>query len=79
MSSLTLSLQDRNNLDYAFSQCNFDLLESKIINKLGWKNVNEDVLLSNENVKLEYAREKRDLELIKSGRFDINSCSETLV
>jgi hypothetical protein len=72
-------LQDRSNLDYAFSQCNFDLLESRIINELGWENVNEDVLLSNDNVQLEYAREKRDLELIKSGRFDIDACSETLV
>ena len=72
-------LQDRNNLDYVFSQCNYDLLESKIINELGWQNVNEDVLLSNENVKLEYNREKRDLELIKNGRFDIDTCSETLI
>lgn len=45
-------LQNRNNLDYAFSQCNFDLLESMIINELGWQNVNENVLLSNEYVKL---------------------------
>ena len=55
------------------------ITESRIINELGWENVNEDVLLSNDNVQLEYAREKRDLELIKSGRFDIDACSETLV
>lgn len=71
-------LQNKNDIDYAFSQCNFDLLENVIINEYGWKNVNEEMFCSNEYVQLEYAREKRDLERIQKGEY-VHDSREMLI
>lgn len=63
-------LQHKDDIDYAFSQCNFDVLENMIINEYGWQDMNEDLFCSNEYVQLEYEREKRDLEQIKKGEYE---------
>lgn len=71
-------LQDTHNTDHSFSQCNFDLLESFIINKLGWKNVNEDVICSDKYMQLEYSREKRDIVLIREKNYSFDENIEML-
>lgn len=72
-------LQDKNDIDYTFSQCNFDLLENIIMNECGWENMNEEMFCSNEYVQLEYSREKRDLERIQKGEYVQDSGSEMLI
>ena len=71
-------LQDTHNTDHSFSQCNFDLLESVIINKLGWKNVNEEVICSDKYMQLEYSREKRDIVLIREKNYSFDENIEML-
>ena len=72
-------LQDKQNIDYAFPQCNFDLLESLIMNEIGWENANEEVIAANQHVQLEYTREKRDLEQIRKKTYLFETDNEMLI
>ena len=72
-------LQDKQNIDYAFPQCNFDLLESLIMNEIGWENANEEVITANQHVQLEYTREKRDLEQIQKKTYLFETDNEMLI
>lgn len=62
-------LQEKDDIDYGFSQCNFDLLENILYNLSVWEDRQENTFICNEWVQLEYNREKRDLELIQCGEY----------
>ncbi len=62
-------LQEKDDIDYGFSQCNFDLLENILYNLSVWNDRQENTFIGNELVQLEYNREKRDLSLIQCGEY----------
>ena len=72
-------LRYKEEVDYSFSQCNFDILESIVINQYGWRNTTEEMIISNEYIQLEYEREKRDLDKIKKGEFEIDEMQEMII
>lgn len=72
-------LQDKDDIDYGFTQCNFDLLENILYNLSIWKYGQEENFISNEYVQLEYKREKRDIDLIRRGDYLLDTGGEMLV
>lgn len=72
-------LQEKDDIDYGFSQCNFDLLENILSNLSVWEGRQEDTFICNEFVQLEYKREKRDLDLIRCGKYLLNENNEEML
>lgn len=72
-------LQDKDDIDYGFTQCNFDLLENILYNLSVWKDRQEETFISNEYVQLEYKREKRDLDLIQCGNYLLDTDEEEML
>ena len=72
-------LQDKDDIDYGFTQCNFDLLENILYNLSVWKDRQEETFINNEYVQLEYKREKRDLDLIQCGNYLLDTDEEEMI
>lgn len=73
-------LSHTNDIDYAFIQCNFEMLQNLLFNFELWSGEDEESFVQNEYVQVEKERELRDIKLIKDNNYHVKiNSDETIV